>query len=69
MPDTHKYSFFPEIEPNKEYILACGDIHNIYFEESGNPNGHPIIFFHEAISIQIRHSIQYHCLTSYGKQG
>ena len=46
MPDTHKYSFFPEIEPNKEYILACGDIHNIYFEESGNPNGHPIIFLH-----------------------
>ena len=46
MPDPQKYSFFPEIEPNKEYILACGDIHNIYFEESGNPNGHPIIFLH-----------------------
>ena len=46
MSEKQKYSFFPEIEPNKEYILACGDIHNIYFEESGNPNGHPIIFLH-----------------------
>jgi len=27
-------------------MLACGDIHNIYVEESGNPNGQPIIFLH-----------------------
>ena len=46
MSEAQTYSFFPEIEPNKEYMLACGDIHNIYFEESGNPNGHPIIFLH-----------------------
>ena len=46
MSDTQKYSFFPEIEPNKEYMLTCGDIHNIYVEESGNPDGQPILFLH-----------------------
>ena len=40
------YGLFPEIEPNKEYQLQCGDLHNIYVEESGNPNGQPIIFLH-----------------------
>jgi len=40
------YSLFPEIEPNKEYMLKCGNKHNVYVEESGNPNGQPIIFLH-----------------------
>ena len=40
------YGLFPEIEPNKEYQLPCGSLHNIYVEESGNPNGQPIIFLH-----------------------
>ena len=40
------YGLFPEIEPNKIYELECGDIHNVYVEESGNPNGQPIIFLH-----------------------
>ena len=46
MSDTETYSFFPEIEPNKDYMLTCGDLHNIYVEESGNPNGQPVIFLH-----------------------
>ncbi len=46
MPETRTYSLFPEIEPNKEYMLTCGDIHNIYVEESGNPDGQPILFLH-----------------------
>jgi len=46
MSEKKTYGLFPEIEPNKEYVLACGDIHNIYVEESGNPNGQPIIFLH-----------------------
>ena len=40
------YGLFPEIKPNKEYQLPCGNLHNIYVEESGNPNGQPIIFLH-----------------------
>ena len=46
MSDTETYSFFPEIEPNKDYMLKCGNLHNIYVEESGNPNGQPVIFLH-----------------------
>ena len=46
MSEKKTYGLFPEIEPNKEYMLTCGDIHNIYVEESGNPNGQPIIFLH-----------------------
>ena len=46
MSDTETYSFFPEIEPNKDYMLTCGNLHNIYVEESGNPNGQPVIFLH-----------------------
>ena len=46
MPGTKTYQFFPEIEPNKEYQISCGDIHTVYVEESGNPNGQPVIFLH-----------------------
>ena len=46
MSEEKIYSLFPEIEPNKEYQLPCGSLHNIYVEESGNPNGQPIIFLH-----------------------
>jgi proline iminopeptidase len=46
MSEEKIYCLFPEIEPNKEYQLPCGNLHSIYVEESGNPNGQPIIFFH-----------------------
>ena len=46
MSEEKTYGLFPEIEPNKEYQLPCGNLHNIYVEESGNPNGQPIIFLH-----------------------
>ncbi|MDB4040579.1 prolyl aminopeptidase [Methylophilaceae bacterium] len=46
MSEKKTHGLFPEIEPNKEYELACGDVHKIYVEESGNPNGQPIIFLH-----------------------
>ena len=46
MSETKSYGFFPEIEPNKEYQIPCGGLHKIYVEESGNPNGQPVIFLH-----------------------
>ena len=46
MSEEKTYGLFPEIEPNKEYRLPCGNLHNTYVEESGNPNGQPIIFLH-----------------------
>ena len=37
---------YPEIEPYNEFKLNVSDIHTIHVEESGNPNGKPIIFLH-----------------------
>jgi proline iminopeptidase len=40
------YNLYPEIESfNKNWIKA-GDLHQVYFEECGNPEGVPIIFLH-----------------------
>ncbi len=37
---------YPEIEPFATDILESGDGHCIYFEQSGNVNGLPVIFLH-----------------------
>ncbi len=38
--------FFPAIEPyNTGYFQADAE-HSIYYEESGNPKGHPVLFLH-----------------------
>lgn len=37
---------FSPIEPYNKQFLKVSEIHNIYFEECGNPNGHPVIFLH-----------------------
>ena len=40
-------SFYPVTpEPYKIHQLQVTDIHEIYVEESGNPNGIPVIFCH-----------------------
>lgn len=41
-----KYDFFPEIEPYQTDRLKVSDLHEIYFEQVGNPNGQPVIFVH-----------------------
>jgi proline iminopeptidase len=38
--------FFPEIEPYRSGHLQVSPIHNIYFEEAGNPKGVPVLFLH-----------------------
>lgn len=38
--------FYPSIEPFKSYMLDVDDIHSIYVEECGNPNGEAIVFLH-----------------------
>ncbi|WP_413582718.1 prolyl aminopeptidase [Bdellovibrio sp. HCB288] len=38
--------FYPAIEPYNKGFLKVSDIHNIYFEEVGNPAGKPIVFLH-----------------------
>lgn len=40
------YSFYPEIEPYKTGRLKVSDLHEVYYEEVGNPNGKPVLFVH-----------------------
>jgi proline iminopeptidase len=39
-------NFYPEIEAYKKDYLQVSDLHKIYYEESGNPEGKPVIFIH-----------------------
>jgi proline iminopeptidase len=39
-------SLYPDVEPYRTGRLAVSDIHELYFEESGNPNGKPVVFLH-----------------------
>ena len=37
---------YPPIKPFNEFYLNVSSIHTIFIEESGNPNGKPVIFLH-----------------------
>ena len=37
---------FPEIEPYHSFRLKVSDLHELYVEEAGNPNGEPVVFLH-----------------------
>ncbi|MBK6921035.1 MAG: prolyl aminopeptidase [Deltaproteobacteria bacterium] len=39
-------SFYPEIEPFDAGMLSVSDGHTIYYEQSGNPTGKPVVFVH-----------------------
>ena len=38
--------FYPEIEPFNSGMLQVSELHNIYYEEAGNPHGKPVVFVH-----------------------
>ncbi len=38
--------FYPEIEPYNHGELKVSELHTLYFEECGNPNGKPVVFVH-----------------------
>jgi proline iminopeptidase len=40
------YKLYPEILPYVTNWLKVGNIHEIYYEECGNPNGYPVVFLH-----------------------
>jgi len=46
MSDTLSYPLFPEIEPYRTGMLPVDDLHTLYWEESGNPKGQPVLFLH-----------------------
>jgi len=37
---------YPEIEPYQQGYLKVSPVHEIYYEQSGNPDGIPIVFVH-----------------------
>ena len=40
------FNLFPEITPYRTEMLPVSEIHQIYFEECGNPKGYPVVFLH-----------------------
>jgi proline iminopeptidase len=43
---TERRTLYPEIEANRTGTLRVSDLHEIYWEESGNPEGKPVVFVH-----------------------
>jgi proline iminopeptidase len=39
-------SLYPEIQPYRSGFLQVSPLHSIYFEESGKPDGKPVVFLH-----------------------
>ncbi|MBE9040869.1 prolyl aminopeptidase [Oscillatoriales cyanobacterium LEGE 11467] len=37
---------YPSIEPYRTGTLQVSDLHTIYYEEAGNPDGKPVVFLH-----------------------
>ncbi len=38
--------FYPEIEPFQSGRLKVSELHEIHYEQVGNPKGYPVVFFH-----------------------
>lgn len=39
-------TLYPEIEPFDSGMLKVSDLHTLYYEQSGNTNGKPVVFLH-----------------------
>ncbi len=39
-------ALYPRIKPFRSGFLQVGALHRLYFEESGNPRGKPVVFLH-----------------------
>ena len=46
MTQPDRRVLYPPIEPYNVGRLKVSDLHEIYYEESGNPNGKPAVFLH-----------------------
>lgn len=44
--DMPRRELFPPIEPNHTGFLEVDSGHKLYYEESGNPKGKPVVFLH-----------------------
>ncbi|WOK91489.1 proline iminopeptidase [Canna indica] len=45
-PQEHNWSIYPHIEPFNTGFLKVSNIHTLYWEQSGNPNGNPVVVLH-----------------------
>jgi len=39
-------TLYPHLEPNQSFHLSVSDVHEIYVETCGNPDGIPVVFVH-----------------------
>ncbi|MBC7474536.1 MAG: alpha/beta fold hydrolase, partial [Candidatus Sericytochromatia bacterium] len=39
-------TLYPAIEPFDQGFFKVSELHELYYEQSGNPNGEPVIFLH-----------------------
>src|SRR5882724_3715986 len=46
MTNMSRRGAYPPIEPFRTGFLRVSDVHELYFEESGNPDGKPAVFLH-----------------------
>ncbi|WP_423681544.1 prolyl aminopeptidase [Undibacterium sp. WLHG33] len=46
MTSDTMHTVFPEIEPYRSGTLAVDELHTLYWEECGNPEGQPVLFLH-----------------------
>jgi proline iminopeptidase len=46
MSVAERRTLYPAIEPYSTGMLQVSDLHQIYFEECGNPQGKPVVFLH-----------------------
>jgi len=44
--DSERRTLYPPIEPYETGDLDVGDGHTLYYEQSGNPSGKPVVFLH-----------------------
>ncbi len=42
----HQSDCYPSIKPYHSAYLQVSDLHKMYFEQCGNPNGRPVLFVH-----------------------
>src|SRR5699024_5825489 len=46
MMSAHRRELYPEIEPYDVGFLKVSDVHSLYYEQCGNPDGKPVVFLH-----------------------
>ncbi|XP_057867014.2 proline iminopeptidase isoform X2 [Cryptomeria japonica] len=44
--ENYRRELYPEIEPYSSGFLEVSDLHSLYWEQSGNPDGYPVVFLH-----------------------